>query len=233
MGIRERAAISRRVEKRIAAHENVVVFGRSGLEIYLVKDFIKPDEREYLKALIKGKLERSKTMGDQFPAISEFRTSSTSNMDEHDEVVKAIDARIADLMGIEAINGELTQGQHYAEGQTFRAHCDFMHESQSHWKIARREGGQRVWTAMAYLDDEMEGGDTKFVRAGFSIRPVAGMLVLWANMNRDGLPNWLTLHEGIPVAKGEKTIITKWYRERRWARAPQEKSKSKGSKEAA
>lgn len=227
MGIRERAAITRRVGKKIVTQENVLAFGGQDLEIYLVKDFIKPDERLHLKALIKNSLERSKTLGDEYPAISEFRTSSTSNMDGLDAVVERVDARIAELTGIAPQNGELTQGQHYNESQTFRAHCDFMHESQSHWKIARREGGQRVWTAMAYLDDEMVGGDTKFIRAGFSIKPVAGMLVLWSNMTRDGHPNWLTLHEGAPVEKGEKTIITKWYRERRWGRpATGERSKA-------
>ncbi|MBA4047314.1 MAG: oxygenase, partial [Sphingomonas sp.] len=32
----------------------------------------------------------------------------------------------------------------------------------------------------------------------------------------DGRPNDLTLHEGMPVVRGVKYIITKWFRERSW-----------------
>ncbi len=219
MGVRERASIGRRVEKRLLANPDVLVFGRNGLDVYIVKDFISADECRHLKSLTKQSLERSKTMGDEYPPISDFRTSYTSTLEFDDEVIKKVDHRISDLLGIEACNAESTQGQHYSVGQTFRAHCDFMHMSQAHWKIARREGGQRVWTAMAYLDDEMDGGETRFVRAGFSIKPAAGMLVVWNNITKDGHGNWLTLHEGAPVLSGEKTILTKWYRERRWGPA--------------
>lgn len=216
MGLRERAAISRRVEKRLLSLDDVTVFGRGGLDVYIVKDFIAPYERKFMTNMIKSSLEQSRTLGDQYPEVSDYRTSSTSQLRSQSTVVKSVDLRISELLGLDDCNAESMQGQHYAVGQTFKPHCDFMHTGASHWKKARREGGQRVWTAMAYLDDDMEGGETRFVRAGFSIKPVAGMLVAWNNMTKDGNMNWATLHEGSPVKRGEKTIITKWYRERRW-----------------
>lgn len=220
MGKSIRAAMGKRVEKRLDRHPDITIFNRNNLSIFLIKNFIDVGEREYIKNIIFSNSDRSQTMGDAYSEISDFRTSSTSMLIPDDPIIKQVDYRISDILGIEDSNAESTQGQHYTVGQTFKPHCDFMQESRSHWKAARREGGQRVWTAMAYLDDDMEGGETRFVRAGFSIKPVAGMLVLWSNVTKDGDVNWLTLHEGAPVKRGEKTIITKWYRERRWIRRP-------------
>ncbi len=216
MGQRERAAIGRKVEKKLASASEVTAFTKNGLNIFFIKNFLSADDIIFLKDAVVSSLEVSRTLGDEHPEYSDFRTSSTSQLWPHSNVVKSIDARISDLLGIDPSKAEATQGQHYAVDQTFRAHCDFFHMNQKHWKTVRREGGQRVWTAMAYLNDDMEGGETKFIRAGFTIRPVAGMLVLWNNMTNEGQPNWLTLHEGAPVKSGEKIILTKWYRERDW-----------------
>ncbi|MBY0305574.1 MAG: 2OG-Fe(II) oxygenase, partial [Sphingomonas sp.] len=156
----------------------------------------------------------------EYPYHSDFRTSSTSYLPIENSVVKSIDLRISELIGLDYTRAESTQGQYYEPGQTFKPHCDFFHTGHVHWKKVLREGGQRVWTTMAYLDDDMEGGETRFVRAEFSIKPVAGMLLLWNNMTPKGEINWLTLHEGAPVKRGEKTIITRWYRERQWLFPP-------------
>lgn len=220
MGKRERAAIGRRVEKRLRDREEVTVFSKNGLNVYIVKNFVTPYERKFLKGSIKSKLEPSGTLGDAAPYFSDFRTSSTSTLWPRSTVMRTVDLRISELIGMEDIYSEHTQGQFYEVSQTFKPHCDFFHSHQAHWKKARREGGQRVWTAMAYLDDDMDGGETRFVRAGFNVKPVAGMLIIWNNMTNEGMPDWLTLHEGAPVKRGEKTILTKWYRERRWNYEP-------------
>lgn len=219
MGLRERIAITRRSKKRLSKREDVIVFARNGMELFLIKDFISVDDCAYLKRLIKKNLYPSRTLGGQHPRLSDFRTSSSSNLDQSDDTVKLVESSISELLAIEPRNGEGIQGQYYTKGQTFKPHCDFLQESEAHWKRARREGGQRVWTAMAYLDEDMHGGETKFVTAGFSIKPVTGMLLLWANMNNEGNPDHLTLHEATPIVSGEKTILTKWYRERKFERA--------------
>ena len=45
-----------------------------------------------------------------------------------------------------------------------------------------------------------------------TIQPEAGKLVAWNNLNADGSPNDLTLHQGMKVRRGTKYIITKWFR---------------------
>jgi prolyl 4-hydroxylase len=75
-------------------------------------------------------------------------------------------------------------------------------------------GGQRTWTAMAYLNEPEEGGETFFPKLGIKVSPKIGNLLVWNNMDSLGKPNHDTLHAGLPVVAGSKYIITKWYREK-------------------
>jgi prolyl 4-hydroxylase len=137
-------------------------------------------------------------------------------MDRWSPDVRPIDEAIAMLIGIDPDNGETMQGQRYAIGQQFRPHHDYFHENEPYWPSMVACGGQRTWTAMIFLNDVEEGGATWFPQAGIRVAPKRGLLLAWNNMNPDGSPNTLTLHEGMPVVKGTKYIITKWFREGRW-----------------
>ena len=66
---------------------------------------------------------------------------------------------------------------------------------------------------MIYLNDVEEGGTTYFKYLDINIKPKKGMAVIWNNLNKDGSINPNTEHCGSPVIKGEKYIITKWFRE--------------------
>jgi prolyl 4-hydroxylase len=147
-----------------------------------------------------------------------FRTSESCDMDRWAPHIRPIDEGLADLLGIGPKHGETMQGQRYAPGQQFRAHHDYFHESQDYWQRVRHEGGQRTWTAMIYLNNVEEGGATWFPQAGVRFRPKRGLLLVWNNMGLDGKANPATLHEGMPVLKGVKYIITKWFREGHWIR---------------
>ena len=150
----------------------------------------------------------------------DFRTSDSCDLDRWSPEVRAIDERIADLLGIPPEHGETLQGQRYAVGQQFRAHCDYFHETEAYWPAMQKQGGQRTWTAMAYLNQVEEGGATGFPRAGIRVAPKRGLLLIWNNMLADGSPNYDTLHEGMQVLEGTKYIVTKWFRENPWLRTP-------------
>jgi prolyl 4-hydroxylase len=68
-----------------------------------------------------------------------------------------------------------------------------------------RNGGQRSWTAMAYLNTVEEGGSTDFPKVNLSIPPQPGALLIWNNMDRDGRPNPKSLHAGRPVIRASNT----------------------------
>lgn len=149
-----------------------------------------------------------------------FRTSESCDLDRWSPDVRPIDERMAALLGIPAEHGETMQGQRYAPGQQFRAHYDWFNENQDYWVAMKASGGQRTWTTMIYLNDVEEGGATWFPQAGVRVAPRRGLLLAWNNMKPDGSPNPGTLHEGTPVVKGVKYIITKWFREHPWIRMP-------------
>jgi prolyl 4-hydroxylase len=112
------------------------------------------------------------------------------------------------------------QGQRYAIGQQFKPHHDFFYTDQGYYKAEAESGGQRTWTAMAFLNAPEGGGQTAFPELDLKIAPRAGNLLVWNNMDSDGEPNRFTLHQGMPVIAGVKYVITKWYRERPWGRPP-------------
>ncbi len=144
----------------------------------------------------------------------DVRTSYSCNLNAYDPLIVETDRRIAALLGMDPSHGEPLQGQRYEEGQRFREHADFFYIDQPYWAEYEPHGGQRTWTAMIYLNQPEIGGATRFRLLDLSVEPKPGRILIWNNMALDGSPNPWTSHEGMPVEKGSKYIVTKWYRER-------------------
>lgn len=185
-------------------------------QVYYHADFLNPAQCVSLTRLIDTNRRPSSLLSNH--AGPDFRTSESCDMDRWSPSVRPIDESIAALLGIDPDSGETMQGQRYAPGQQFRAHHDFFHEGEAYWAAMKASGGQRTWTAMIYLNEVEEGGATWFPKAGIRIAPKRGLLLAWNNMNPDGSPNPFTLHEGMPVVRGTKYIVTKWFREGSWLR---------------
>jgi prolyl 4-hydroxylase len=141
------------------------------------------------------------------------RTSYSCNLKVYDPLVAEVDTRIAALLGIDRGHGEPLQGQRYQTGQEFKQHADFFYIDQPYWEQYGKQGGQRTWTAMIYLNIPERGGATAFRFLDLAVAPQLGRLLIWTNMALDGSPNPWTEHAGMPVEAGTKYIVTKWYRE--------------------
>jgi len=183
-------------------------------QIYRHPDFLTAAQCQALIRMIDANRRPSTLLSTNPDA--QFRTSESCDMDRWSPDVRPTDEAIAGLLGIDPANGETMQGQRYAPGQQFRAHHDYFHVGESYYEKVVEAGGQRTWTAMIYLNDVAEGGATWFPQAGIRVAPKRGLLLAWNNMNPDGSPNVATLHEGMPVVKGTKYIVTKWFREASW-----------------
>ena len=83
----------------------------------------------------------------------------------------AFSGKITAFMGLPKDYGETIQGQRYLPGQEFKPHNDWFYTDQDYWKNERKRGGQRSWTAMAFLNKVEEGGQTHFVEVGARIEP--------------------------------------------------------------
>jgi len=204
------ASVRARLEANPAVHKLPV----ETAEIYAMGGFLSAGECFRLVAMIDGVAQPSTLFaGTEQPG---YRTSYSGNLDRHDSYVKMIERRIDDLLGMEPEWGETLQGQRYQSGQEYRQHFDWFDTGSAYWKEERKHGGQRSWTAMAYLNDVEEGGKTDFIQAGVAVTPQKGALVIWNNATPEGQPNRMTLHAGMPPVQGTKYVLTKWYRTRKW-----------------
>jgi prolyl 4-hydroxylase len=212
-----RGALGAWVRDRLLRTPGVHKIPSSCLDIFVVPDFLAPHECEALIDLIDA--ERSPSLLLAPTQDPEFRTSESCNLDPHSPFVQGIEDRISSLLGIDRLQSETIQGQRYAVGQRFKLHHDFFHPGEPYWDDMERTGGQRTWTAMAFLNVPEGGGQTNFDNAGIKLKPRAGNLIAWNNLTATGEPNFYSLHEGCPVTAGVKYIVTKWYRERAWVPA--------------
>ncbi len=209
-----RAQFGVQVGAQLAANPAVQQIAIQGVQAFYHDNFLDAGQCKRLIALIDSNRRPSTLLSDR--PEENFRTSESCDMDRWSPDVRPIDEGIARLLGVDPLHGETMQGQRYAPGQQFRAHHDYFFQTESYWERVIADGGQRTWTAMIYLNDVAEGGATWFPQAGIRVAPKRGLLLIWNNMTLDGSPNDLTLHEGMPVVKGVKYVVTKWFREGHW-----------------
>lgn len=197
---------------RLAAAAGVQRVPTRELELFIVRNFL---DLETCAALIEriDDRRRPSEIADDL-GVANFRTSETCDLDWRDPVVGAVDARIADLLGLPLGASEPLQGQRYAPGQEFKPHTDTFEPGGYDFYRHTAETGQRTWTAMIYLNEPDEGGATRFKSIGKTVQPETGKLLAWNNLLPDGRPNPATLHQGMKVRRGTKYVLTKWFRER-------------------
>lgn len=132
------------------------------------------------------------------------RRSSGAMFGVHSEdlVINAVNRRIGAVSGTGYKQGEPLQLLQYQRGDEYRPHLDALPNEQN----------QRVMTVIVYLSDDYDGGETQFLRTGFSFKGQKGDALLFANTLPTGQPDPLSLHCGTPVKRGTKSIATRWIR---------------------
>lgn len=208
------ASLGAAVRGRIAANPSIYQVETDKVELFALGGFLSRDECAQLCTMIDAVARPSALH--EVAYDSGFRTSYSGDLDPYDSLVASVSRRIDALLGVDPVIGEPVQGQRYLPGQQFKPHNDWFYTSESYWPQEAARGGQRSWTTMAYLNDVEAGGATAFSALGFQIEPKCGALLIWNNALPDGRPNEATLHAGMPVMRGMKYIITKWYRTRAW-----------------
>lgn len=210
-----RAGVGRRIGERLDSTPRLWRYcsnQRQPIQLYFADDFLDAETCARMCAQIdEGSYPSPLYDKDKH---ADVRTSYSCNLNAHDPLIVEVDTRIAALLGMDKVYGEPLQGQRYQEGQRFREHADFFYIDEPYWAEYEPHGGQRTWTAMIYLNEPAAGGATRFKLLDFQVEPKLGRILIWNNMALDGSPNPWTTHEGMPVDRGTKYIVTKWYRER-------------------
>lgn len=184
------------------------------LELFQLKGFLSPALCDDLITLI-DKDRRPSTLADAGDDHY-FRTSETCDLAADERSVRELEDLLFALNGIDPAHGEPVQGQRYAVGQEFKAHCDYFNRGGADWAKYCSVAGQRTWTFMIYLNEVEAGGATRFKAVNKLFQPEVGKLVCWNNRRPDGRENPNTIHHGMKVRRGVKYVITKWYREKPW-----------------
>jgi TPR repeat protein len=131
-----------------------------------------------------------------------------------DLVTEAVSNRVCALAGMPAANAEAMQVLHYQVGEYFAPHVDFLDPGFEGHAATLRNNGQRVFTVLVYLNDDLEGGETEFLRLGLSHRGKKGDALLFRNVDAQGQPDPRTLHAGRPPTRGEKWLLSVWILDR-------------------
>lgn len=180
----------------------------------VVEGFLRPEVCDWIAGRARPLLRRADVF-DQVTGASrhdERRSNSSAYFDllTTDVVLSLVRARVAAAVGSAPKRLEASQVLHYAVGQRFDLHFDFLNTAAG--GFASAEHGQRVKTVIVYLNDDFEGGETHFPRLPLNYRGKKGDALIFSNVDAAGLPDRRTLHAGLPPTEGEKWVLSHWVR---------------------
>ena len=183
--------------------------------IAVIERFLTPALCDWLIARAAPRITRARTFASADGAIDRARNNSDAEFGflDLDIALALIRARIAALTGFPVTGLENTHILHYATGQRFAPHHDFLEVERpgAIENIAR--WGQRAVTFLVYLNDAFDGAETAFVKLDWRYRGAKGDAILFWNLDRDGAVDPLTLHAGLAPSRGEKWLLSQWIRQ--------------------
>lgn len=183
------------------------------IPFFVSKNFISEAECKRIIKIQKERNTRSTTGDNKECKINEKRTSLSTFFEQDgspdDSVIQTVKQKILLATGIPSEYSEKIQGQCYKENGFYHDHFDAYDDYNKFQNPSRN----RTWTCIITLNAVEEGGATYFPKLDKYFKPKAGQALIWYNLNENGLAHPLTLHTGQPVIKGEKFIITQWFRQ--------------------
>ena len=208
------------VSQGVYQPSNVVTISENGPRIQVYEHFLSDEECEYIINLgVEKGLSRSMVASEK-NVQSNVRTSYGVFLTDPDPVLRSIEERIALWAKIPVENGEPYYLLRYEVGQEYKPHYDYFDPSIKGMENYLGAAGQRIATALLYLETPDEGGETIFPNAKppLSVKAVRGTAVLFWSLTPDNKLDTTSLHGSVPVLEGIKYCCTKWVRENAWRR---------------
>ena len=165
-----------------------------------------PAECLHLCALARPNLAPSLVTGPNLEQVPDpIRTSECATVHHliEDPAVHALNRRLATASGSDFACGEPLLVLRYRPGQHYLNHLDALPGLTN----------QRVKTALVYLNDGYDGGQTAFPAARQAYRGQVGDAIVFRNVDDDGRADQASVHAGLPVVTGEKYLASRWIRE--------------------
>lgn len=134
------------------------------------------------------------------------------DLTDTDLVQIAIQYRMASAVGLPVSNMEGPTVLHYEPGQQITDHFDFLNPGLPIYAQELAARGERIITFLAYLNDDYDAGETDFPRLGVRHKGRRGSGLFFVNALPDGRPDLRTVHAGRPPTRGEKWIVSQFFR---------------------
>lgn len=178
----------------------------------IYKQFVTPDEADYIKNFTADKFINSETVGAGLDLNT--RKSKTAWIDKNDPVAKNIILRACAINNYPFENAEHLQVVKYGPSGFYNPHHDSTADDNTESAEFLKTGGHRIMTMLIYLNDDFTGGSTRFVTLEKDIKPPKYGSILFYPLdknNRQCHPK--ALHAGLPIESGEKYIANVWIRQ--------------------
>jgi prolyl 4-hydroxylase len=193
--------------------------------VQVIDDFVTEAERDHIIAISGDKLETALVSAVGEATTSNGRTGSVAWI-KHDQtpIVRGLVERVSDLVGIPVRHAESLQVVHYGLTEAYKPHFDAYDMATAKGQQRTARGGQRLVTALMYLNEVDRGGGTSFPNLDLQIEARLGRMVLFHNVGDHTLHDMTrhrqALHGGAPVLSGEKWACNLWFRARPYLDIP-------------
>ena len=185
-------------------------------KIYTIDNILTDEECQHFINLSKDKFGRALVTTDDGSVVSKQRSGQNYWMcHDHDEIVFKVAKKISELVNYPLENAEKFQIIYYSKTQEYHSHYDgwLFNKSETTTRCLL-QGGQRMITALVYLNDVESGGETRFSNLNISVSPKKGRILVFHNCHEGtNIINPMSEHAGTPVKKGEKYAFNLWFRQ--------------------
>lgn len=189
----------------------------SSPRISVIEGFATSAECDWVTERARPRLHRARvynpSSGGFFTQDARTNSSVEFGIAEADVVIMGLRLRIQMTCGLDRL--ETPSVLHYAPGQDFKPHYDFLEPATPGFALDIKKSGQRAATFLIYLNDDYEGGETEFLKLDWRYKGRKGDALLFWNLNTAGEPDRDTMHAGLPTTAGEKWVFSQWLREAR------------------
>jgi prolyl 4-hydroxylase len=131
-----------------------------------------------------------------------------------DVVQAALQQRMALACGVPVLHAEGPTILHYSVGEQITNHTDFLNPGIADYERLIEQCGERVITFLLYLNDDYDGGETDFPRIGVRHKGRGRGGLFFTNALPNGKPDVRMVHAGLPPTRGEKWIVSQFFRNR-------------------
>lgn len=199
----------------IVNENNCNVLNESPL-VATYNNILTDEECDHFISISKDKLQRALVSENNGGVTSNGRTGSNTWIShDYDEITYNVGKRIAKIANMPLDCAEKYQLIYYGPNEEYRKHYDgWEHDGSEKSLRCIKYGGQRLRTALCYLNNVEKGGGTKMTKLNITVNAEKGKLLVFDNTyENSNIKHPLSEHAGLPVEQGEKYAFNLWFRE--------------------